>query len=65
MNSRKEEFGDERLMRVIQEMDQNNSEKIRRKIIDAVHGFTGDTPQHDDITLITLTVTGAEGELQT
>jgi serine phosphatase RsbU (regulator of sigma subunit) len=57
MNRRKEEFGDERLMRVVQEMDQNNSEKIRSKIIDAVHGFTGDTPQHDDITLVTLTVT--------
>ncbi len=57
MNHRKEEFGDERLLEVIRKVEMKNSEEIRKKIINAVNTFTGNTPQHDDITLVTLTVT--------
>jgi len=57
MNHRKEEFGDERLMKVISEEKAQNSEEMRKKIIKAVNTFTESTPQHDDITLVTITVT--------
>ncbi|MCK4325569.1 serine/threonine-protein phosphatase, partial [bacterium] len=54
MNAKSEEFGFQRLLDIVQK-DGGTSELIDR-IEQGVAGFTGGIPQHDDITLVVLTV---------
>lgn len=54
MNSREEEFGEERLMRVLQERSYLAAREIRDEVYREVLTFTGDRPQLDDLTLVVL-----------
>jgi sigma-B regulation protein RsbU (phosphoserine phosphatase) len=53
-NAQEEEFGEERLNRIILENWNDPSEKLLENILQAVSKFTGDAPQTDDITLIII-----------
>ena len=55
-NHANEEFGEERLLDIVKgEMGNGRSaQHIQENIIDAIHTFTGDAPQFDDITLMIL-----------
>ena len=54
MNSRKEEFGEDRLIRLIESSDHQSSRETRERIIDDVQAFVENAPQHDDITMVVL-----------
>jgi serine phosphatase RsbU (regulator of sigma subunit)/HAMP domain-containing protein len=56
MNAKNEEFGEKRILDVLKNLDGQDSKTVRKRIVGAVHEFIGDTPQHDDMTLVTLTV---------
>jgi serine phosphatase RsbU (regulator of sigma subunit)/HAMP domain-containing protein len=57
MNHKREEFGEERLIEIIENISHNNSSQIRQIIIHALNEFVKDTPQHDDITMLTIRAT--------
>jgi serine phosphatase RsbU (regulator of sigma subunit) len=50
------EFGEERLKRVVQECGAETSEKIVQCIRNEIAQFTGDAPQHDDMTAVVVRV---------
>jgi sigma-B regulation protein RsbU (phosphoserine phosphatase) len=54
INNREEEFGEDRLLRVITENRALPAEEILEKILAAITAFAGNRPQHDDITLMVL-----------
>lgn len=54
VNSANEMFGDERLEELIVKIRDRSADQIQNTILDEVSSFTGDLPQGDDITLITL-----------
>ncbi|HNX17259.1 MAG TPA: SpoIIE family protein phosphatase [Methanoregula sp.] len=54
INDREEEFGEERLLRLITENRALPANEIMEKILDGIYAFAGDRPQHDDITLMIL-----------
>ena len=56
MNAQREEFGEERLIRLIESSDHQKSRDIRDSIIENVRAFVRDAPQHDDITMVVLKV---------
>ena len=53
-NEAEEEFGEERLLQVIQRHRHQNSYQLRKEIIAAVEQFRGEAEQQDDITLIVI-----------
>ncbi|MCK4836204.1 MAG: SpoIIE family protein phosphatase [Candidatus Aminicenantes bacterium] len=53
-NSREEEFGEEKLIEVIEEIRGDSAQNILEKILHAVRLHTGDSPQADDITLVVI-----------
>ncbi len=55
-NSKKEEYGEHRLIDLLKTMDGLSAEEILNAILEDVHKFTGKTSQHDDITLIVMKV---------
>jgi sigma-B regulation protein RsbU (phosphoserine phosphatase) len=57
MNEREEIFGFERLMEVIQEARSMNADSLLQEIKDQVNAFAGGAAQHDDLTVIVLSVT--------
>lgn len=48
------QFGEERLIKFIEENQDLQPEDLKNKIIDEVYDFASDTPQADDITLMVL-----------
>jgi sigma-B regulation protein RsbU (phosphoserine phosphatase) len=54
INDKDEEFGEERLLRVIAENRGLPAEEILERILDAITAFAGERPQFDDITLMVL-----------
>ncbi len=52
------EFGAERLLEVVSKVRGKTAREIVDAIFDAVHEFRGDTPPNDDMTAVTLKVTG-------
>ena len=54
MNAANEMFGDERLEQLIVSVRHLSAEQIQNRILEEVVTFTGDLPQSDDITLLTL-----------
>ena len=54
INDQEEEFGEERLVRVVTENRTLPAPEILGKILEAITIFAGDRPQHDDITLMIL-----------
>ncbi len=53
-NDREEEFGEKRLIQVVDENRSHTAERIMENILKAVRLHTGDSPQMDDITLIVI-----------
>ena len=56
MNKKKEEFGNDRLKNVIDEITSENPKEIIDKIFSSVKSFIGRAPQHDDMTLVVVKV---------
>lgn len=52
------EFGSERLLEVVSKVRGKTAREIVDAIFDAVHEFRGETPPNDDMTAVTLKVTG-------
>ena len=53
-NIAEEEFGEERLDAHLSSLGQASVSEVASTIVDAVHAFTGDAPQSDDITYLAL-----------
>ncbi len=51
-NGNKEEFGEERLIRIFENHTQSSAEQIRNRILDEVRTFTKESYQHDDQTIV-------------
>jgi serine phosphatase RsbU (regulator of sigma subunit) len=47
-------FGFERLLEIVQKSVSNTADELLQEIIDAVKDFTGNAPQHDDLTAIVV-----------
>lgn len=58
MNKDKELFGFEQLLDIVKESQSSTAESLLDEIMNRVKDFTGDSPQHDDITVIVLNVVG-------
>jgi serine phosphatase RsbU (regulator of sigma subunit) len=56
MNDQKEIFGFERLLDVVREANAANANALLKHISDAVNEFVGSAAQHDDLTVIVLSV---------
>lgn len=54
MNSRREEFTEERLAEVLQELSSRTAREIRDGILSAVDEFVAEMPPHDDLTILIL-----------
>jgi phosphoserine phosphatase RsbU/P len=54
MNKNNEEFGTERLQKIIEELNSENPSEIIEKILNGVKSFIGKASQHDDMTLVVL-----------
>ena len=55
LNKNGEPFGERRLVDLIQKYNARSAPEINRHVIHTLREYTGNTPQHDDMTLITLT----------
>jgi sigma-B regulation protein RsbU (phosphoserine phosphatase) len=51
-NTSGEQFGDKRLLKVIQANRDRSAREIIDALYQAVRDFAGDEPQHDDITVV-------------
>jgi sigma-B regulation protein RsbU (phosphoserine phosphatase) len=58
MNDQEEMFGFERLLEVVQKSQSPTADALLQEIIDTVKAFTGDAPQHDDLTVIVISSKG-------
>jgi sigma-B regulation protein RsbU (phosphoserine phosphatase) len=56
MNEKEEIFGFERLLEVVQGAPAMNAESLLKEILNKVNGFSGGAAQHDDFTVIVVTV---------
>ena len=52
MNSQEEEFGEERVLKIICNNRSLPVEELRDLILSEANAFVGDAPQHDDLTLV-------------
>ena len=57
MNGRREEYGEERLVDLLNRVNSQSARGIRESIIHTVNEFVQDAPQHDDITIVILKAT--------
>ncbi|OQX95345.1 hypothetical protein B6I21_05900 [candidate division KSB1 bacterium 4572_119] len=57
MNSDRVEFSEEKLIQIISESNGTSSKQIREKIINEINSFVKEAPQHDDITMVTISAT--------
>ena len=58
MNPRQEIYGFERLIETIQEAGSMSADEMLREIMASVNTFVASAAQHDDLTMIVLSVTG-------
>jgi len=56
MNACDEEFGEERLQRLLTDNSNKTAQELVECILMAIHAFTDPTPWHDDLTLMVLKV---------
>jgi sigma-B regulation protein RsbU (phosphoserine phosphatase) len=56
MNEKEEMFGFDRLLEMVQTSKSANADSLLQEIIDKVKEFTGSAPQHDDLTIIVVSV---------
>ncbi len=62
MNEKDEEYGDDRLVRLVQDHTDRTSGQFINRVIQDVEEFSGTAPQSDDITILTLRYLGGEDE---
>jgi serine phosphatase RsbU (regulator of sigma subunit) len=55
-------FGDQRLSQIVEAHADLPGEELRERVLREVKAFVGDTPQHDDMTMILLKIEGLERE---
>ena len=60
MNAREEQFGEQRLVHVLEEHRGAGVAGVRQEILGAVSRFAGAATQHDDMTIVLLKVHGGE-----
>ena len=56
MNEQEEIFGFERLLEVIQEAQSMSADLLLKEVLDRVNEFAGGAAQHDDLTVIVVSV---------
>jgi sigma-B regulation protein RsbU (phosphoserine phosphatase) len=56
MNKQEEIFGFERLLDVVQRSKSMDADSLLKEILNKVNEFTGDASQHDDLTVIVVSV---------
>ncbi len=56
MNSRKEEFGDGRLVKTLADSTTTSAQGVLDEVFDAVRKFAGRAKQHDDMTIVVVRV---------
>ena len=56
MNDKKEIFGFERLLEIVQEASSMSADSLLKEILDRVNAFAGGAAQHDDLTVIIISV---------
>ena len=56
MNGRHEEFGDDRFVEIIRGKRQLSAQGLIEKILKEIDSFTGDSPQHDDMTIVVVKI---------
>ena len=54
MNQKKEIFGFERLLEIVQEASSMDADSLLKEILDRVNAFSGGAAQHDDLTVIII-----------
>jgi sigma-B regulation protein RsbU (phosphoserine phosphatase) len=54
MNRQEEEFGEERLCKLLADSQNLSAESLLQKILSEVSAFTGEVPQQDDMTLVAI-----------
>ncbi len=54
MNEKMEEFGEERLLAIVEKNRKNSAASLIDNILDAVNLHFGSSPQNDDMTIIIL-----------
>jgi sigma-B regulation protein RsbU (phosphoserine phosphatase) len=57
MNAQEEMFGFERLLEIVQSSQSTTADGLLNEIVNKVKDFTGSAPQHDDLTIIVISVT--------
>jgi len=57
MNEKEEMFGFERLMEVVKGSQSTNAASLLKEILDRINEFAGGAAQHDDLTVIVVSVT--------
>lgn len=56
MNEKEELFGFERLLEVVEGTQSLSAEELLKEILNKVNGFAGEAEQHDDLTMIVISV---------
>ncbi|MBN2009939.1 SpoIIE family protein phosphatase [candidate division KSB1 bacterium] len=56
MNNQKDEFGEDRLHKIIQSQHRASAEELVNYIHEKINSFVGKTPQHDDMTLLVIKI---------
>jgi sigma-B regulation protein RsbU (phosphoserine phosphatase) len=56
MNSHDEEWGEERMIEVLERCDGSDAASIAKSVILAADVFVNGAPQHDDMTVLTMRV---------
>jgi serine phosphatase RsbU (regulator of sigma subunit) len=56
MNEKEEMFGFERLQEVVLEAKSAEADLLLKEILEKVNDFAGNAPQHDDLTVIVVSV---------
>lgn len=57
MNGQREIYGFDRLLEIVKISDTTSADALMEQIVENVKNFVGEAPQHDDLTLIVLSVT--------
>lgn len=56
MNRQEEEFGEERLCKLLTDNQDLSAEALLQKILNEVSAFTGEVPQQDDMTMVAIKI---------
>ena len=59
MNALEDDWGEDRMIAEAQEHADLNAEELLQRLFRAADAFAAGTPQHDDMTLVIMRVTGA------